>query len=572
MTSFLRNVISVFAVLSCTGLGVSKEHPISFNVPRMGNVVIDGNAEDLATPLDEQLWNLSFRVLLREVAATDSEKRDQLWQRSIHKLANPSICLHEKTFEDLDKLNNALSEGNSLSPIRVLTDLLLLAPDVSSIRRIQCRRIAEFSKAKAWEDAQAAAALNIVLSTFTPDGPVPAIKRYLEIKAMGGGASLSPGEVMTIMCSGSQRDIGKDGERTGPEPAAMDTPLKWSAEQALGGLQDQMGSRRKAFLSIFAGRTDDGVRHMHKVLLETPCEGGRIKSALDDVAVALAIADGYFGKCMRFGIWRSGEPSPDQDLTQANVKTDSYLQVLTECERNSEVPGDKGIPATNTSEKLYRQRSQSEWAELADQAVSTWRRRLVRWSNAALRDGDLTSSACFWALAMQTEATYECVEALVDRMVDNVSGLVGPNETIAVIENSLSHVPSVPYHRPLLLRIARLQYGEGRFSEVLETLRRLSHVAREDEEAPDFAADILHATLQIRLGKLDDALDVLHNLQTWTGPPDEDAEILFLTGMAHLKKGSMTDALSALRRVSNRYPDTPGARKAGQLLHLLGEK
>jgi TolA-binding protein len=73
----------------------------------------------------------------------------------------------------------------------------------------------------------------------------------------------------------------------------------------------------------------------------------------------------------------------------------------------------------------------------------------------------------------------------------------------------------------------------------------------------------------IRQVKLDEAMALLRQMDSWSGPDAEHAQATFLVGWICLQKNAVFDASMTFRKVIDRYPQTPFAAKAREMVSRL---
>ena len=152
--------------------------------------------------LPARVWNATCQLLLRCAVEAGADQRRDIWKKGLTKLARWSdeVTIDRDTLLELDRIAQDPDGRLGKWRLEVLTDMLLLAPDIDSMRPLQWRRIAALTKAGDGAVAVAAARLDVMLALASDEGPRAAAARCLEVAESCGWAPAQREELEKSCC------------------------------------------------------------------------------------------------------------------------------------------------------------------------------------------------------------------------------------------------------------------------------------------------------------------------------------------------------------------------------------
>jgi len=504
--------------------------------------------------LSGDLWNYACRLWLGKVRDATTADRKSIWQQGLSLLSCDRFTISAETLADLDELIKALKEDSSLSPVTVLTDLLLLCPDLSSMKELQRRRVEFFAAQQNWDEALAGAGLEVLLSIATPEGPRPEVARFLQLMEEAKIASLSKENCKTLIFwrpstqQDSLPDVDNKRKIVLEIPLSVDTELKAAAQNLLAGKNPRLSWRNRAYAHVYTDNFSEALEDLHAALAKSGADKTYSSDVYDDIAFCLWAADGRFNECGRFTKYIA------QDLAERSEQgyygDDVLLGILIQCKVNSKVSD----PTVVISQK-----------KLARLAMDRWEQRLHYWAGDALLWSQPEWSRLFWVMAINDRDTpggvIDCIDAIYTKLRQGLR--IADAERF--LKSMIEHTPDVTAKRNLLLKIALLLHDQGKFKECLETLIRADTFMTNKEAEQDIAVGFIRAMSLIRTRDFTQAIALLNDMQTWPGTPEQHARSLFLLGWIYLQNNNVEQSLLALQGVVDKYPRTAAARKAKQL-------
>jgi tetratricopeptide (TPR) repeat protein len=532
-------------------------------------------------PMTAAVWNLRLRVLLHRIMSVPADARPSIWSGGIAKLAGEGFPLSEEALADVDRLPGRLGRKGAFSPLDILNDLVLLSPNFETMHRLQLRRIGMLLAQGATEDVRQAVAMDLAIASVTAEGPSGVAGRSGEILRFSGVSEDQLKALQTAFRDG----LEKPGQAaSGTSVGGMDSSLRRAAEAALKAADPGLSLRRKAFLKLLAGQADDAIRHAYALLNQTPASEEAL-SALDFVAVLLAIADGSFHESNRFAQWLA-----ERNPGQASASTpDRLLAVLQQCESKVstliEIEDDVRSGGAADKMPVFQPSMQFDRVprglrcELAKAALRRWGQRAVGWGSSLLAAGDTSGARAMWLAAINAQRHRGYASSLLEQVVQNT--LVNSSDSnvesrLKLLEEMMPslrvaqdrtnmQIRLVAVRRQSGLKIAKNLFDEGNYAQCLTSLDELDKRCPEVEGAGDMATGFMRALCLIRLEKLAEASALLAKMESWPGSPEQHARALFLTGWICLQTDEKPKAIGIFRRVAEVYPQTSFAPKAVKL-------
>ncbi len=527
--------------------------------------------ESTSAGLDVQLWNYKCRLLFRRVLMSLPEQRENVWRSGIQDFFDDHIVLSEKALEDLDSFVESLGDDRHLSSMRVLTDMMLLVPDIKSMRQLNWRRMSIFSRKANWPEAILSARLDIMLSLASSEGPTEAIKRCLKIMAAAGVPSLEQEELVNNLFGGLRRETGTahngvnlSKKRNG----CVDRLLRSGAKKALEKGMESLSARRRSFLYLFAGQHEKALKCVHESLVATTTDPTDILDAFGDLSIAMSIGNGRVRTSQKFLKWLSGQGG--QEDNSMNISDDDQLRVLAECERafREEQKPVADIPDDATV-MTYGNMNEEAWNDLISLIRSRLDEKVIDWGRIAYDHAEIKLAVEFWAHAINDRNDSGKAKLIIDKIYQIAKGAKGIEDALKGMKQVLTKV-TVPFSQKYVMKkIAALHYEQGDYEQCLATLDNADALKSEKQDKQDIATAFIRVLSMIRLRQFDKALAMLQDMGTWPGTPEQHARASFLEGWIFLQQNQKPKALLSLKRVIDKYGDTSFASKAKELVQRL---
>ena len=412
--------------------------------------------------LDEPTWNATCRVLLKGVMQANPAERAALWTQGVGRLRQEPIHLSQEVLAELDEL----AKADAPLAGRVLTDLLVLTPDVVSMQRLQQRRAGLLAAQTEWEQATAAALMDVMLAGATADGPVASLRRLEGVmKSAGRVEQWQALEERWLRTAGlgvasqpASRPAGAD------VPSLCDEELKQAAAKALAG-DEKITARRKAYLLLFSGDAQSSLPLMHARLAQAGGDIHRLQEAWQDLAVASST-----------GLANSATSQPA--LTEHETPAGFLAQVH--------------------------------------------RRRLIRWGYEAWENNSDELAISLWTAAVRPGTDRGDVDSAVRAILARVRCSPRAGEGVGLLETLQPGVADATAGKRLLLGIADLHYVSGQFDECLSALARADALGERGEQASaDMTSTMARARCLLAKQKFNDALEVLSNASQLQGTDEQ---------------------------------------------------
>jgi len=501
--------------------------------------------------LDTEAWNLSCRALFRRVAAAEDD-RATVWKNGLGALAARTIVVRQRTLDDLDKLTEFLGRDGADLALTIVTDLLLCAPDGHSMRRLQWRRIAIFTKAGDFDSARAAAAMDVALAASGGQSVTPFLERFEEVLRSGGATETGVAQTATCLLCGSSGDAP-----THPALRLVDEPMRKAAREALKLAAESDSPRRVAYLNLLAGNVDQALLAGRDALLA--CASARqAAEALGDIYAILAVADGSLANANRFADWLSTSLNETSDQTPPRTD-DKLLAIL----------ADGNWHVKTTASGLAQGQPFATWSPEDRAAVARafsgqLAEALATSAGSAMGKGNKALATGLWALTLRGTAAPDRVRVALDSMIESLKTHVELPDARQLLRDILPLVPAVPHRRVVLVGMAGLAHEERLFDDCLALLDEADALDT-DAGQKDFAVAMLRASAMLELDEYDAADALLTRAARWDGTDEDKARCLFITACLRLKQGQMKDAGEILQKLTDQYPEASVAARARQL-------
>lgn len=523
---------------------------------------------------DQGLLNYGLRLLFRRVIEAEPRQRARIWTKGLKGLSAGGLCLEKETLEQLPLLVESLGTDHELSAAKVLTDMVLLAPDLQSVRKLQQRRIEILERKGAWDEATAAANLDIVLASTTSEGPSEAVKRCLNVMQRAGRPASEREAFVGFLFWGTSGSAGGSG--AGPAPSKIwnrhiDSSLRLAAAEALKDETRNLSSRRRAFLNLFAGNTKEALKCAHASLSDSPTTRRKLTGAFNDLSVVAAISDGGPFASSAFLEWlAAGMPEENPKPALRKNAEGSSLGILKECEtRLVKANVSTGASLNSSGARTYGKLTGFGRKEAIRDVRAVFRNRAVECGAEAFRTGDLRMASGFWFLAIEESRDSLPVVSLIETALDRQEGTGKAKKLRKAMKMMLPYLSSVTSRGHVIAKIGVLSYEEGDFRECLAMLDQADALVGKERRSRDMSTGLIRAMALIRLSEFDKVVSLLRDIEKWQGGREERAKAVFLLGWIHLQRNKKPEALLFLRRVLDRYAGTSIAGKARKLVARL---
>jgi tetratricopeptide (TPR) repeat protein len=527
---------------------------------------------------DPQVSNFALQLLLCRLGTAPTQERQQLWRQGLREIFMDSLPLSDETFAEIDRLNSVLGNTGPLTSQELLTDLVLLAPDISSMRRLQWRRIAVFTGQGDWQNAERAAKLDVALAGFTLEGPLASMKKCVEIAGKTQAASADEGDLEARSRAEyvQNKTPSSVNESHEAEPVSAEMPLdkalKSLAEAKLANPDPGLSLRQTAFLTLFAGDLDASLKNLHTALITCSATEKDVLSVLDDLAFVVAVNHGRFRDATAFASWfAAGKEETDQAGKEEDDRRDPALKILIDCEKaHKETTKPNDGLGVNPGSLSFGDVSPSLKAKFAHAWLEKCQYRLIRWGTNALLAKETSWAQTFWAAAINLARNPEESQRWIDRICSQCQeSHVDRRQTAELMKGMVDCTEDTVAQRQLWLKAAMLLYEAMGFEECLGAIDEADRLASDPREAQQAKIGLVRALCLIRLGKIDEAAALLGSMGSWPGTEEEHAHALFLAGWIHLQKSEKIEAQNTFRRIIDKYPNSSFIGKVGELLQRL---
>jgi len=475
-------------------------------------------AEPGACP-PERLFNLQLRLLLNELSRTGAEDRRDVWVNGLARLCGSGMPILDDTFADLDRTVETVGRGDPAIVEQILTDLLVLLPDINSMAMLQRRRARIFADRGRRPEAEEAALCELVLSCAGPDGPLEAIGGCVR-PDRASGVEPDGGEILALFGRAERRGPrGETPATSAPTTSrAVDPMLMAASQRLLAAEAAGLSRRRRAFLNLFAGNRQDALRDIRLALRDGGSGFRDVARRLDDAVAVLSIAEGRL--C---GVTRA---------TAAHTH---------------------GARASDIA-----------------RYTALWQRRLARWGLSALSRDMKGLCGALWARATSGEVNIAGVSDLVDYIVLQAR-YAGATEALADgLMDAAARIDEGAVRACLLGKAAAVYCERRMFGRCLDALDRSEALAGVAGGQRALSAALLRAECLLAAGDFDRAADLLAgDAGSRDGTTAELSRAALLLGYARLRQGRTEEAAKAFRRILDEFPYTDSALKANSILERL---
>jgi tetratricopeptide (TPR) repeat protein len=446
---------------------------------------------------------------------------------------------------------------------------MLLVPDVQSMRRLQERRMEVLSVIGSWDEALPASRFHVMLNACLPEGPYAAIRKHFSFMRRSGASEAEIEDEADRLCVGSRPGGGVRGRQSGGGQVATDSYLCAAASEWLNEAEGALCDRDRAFICAWAGHPESALRAAHATLAESRAGLSGAGHAFYNAGLVLASMRVGLSRLNCHAKWLASGGLQREPFPPAGGGTPGEgFSVWVLCER--ELPG----PASPSEDEIggqtrYRELPSARRTELGRRINQGWTEDLLRWGIQAKEEGDAAWAGRFSALALRAQADRAGTRALVERVAD-LAREEGTSEQALEALRAIEANLQEPFARAHVLhKVAGLLYEQNAFEECLVALDESRALGRKAGEPRNMELGFVRALCLVALEKSEEAVAFLEGMAGWPGSPEDHGRALFLIGWVRLRQNDMTEALAAFKRTVERYPDTPFAAKAAQLVQRL---
>lgn len=521
---------------------------------------------DRDSGIEGKLADLALSELLARYKTASPEMQPLVWKEGLQRLAVVrTLWISTDTLAELDSVLQKSSEAERSQVINMLTDLMLLAPDPASMRRLQWRRAAMFRHQSGGEsNALCAATFDVLLAMLTNDGPGAAISHRDTILQSMNMTEDDREDQYTLM-----KNIVLAANASGSaEPKMLslshdqmiDPLLAHAATEALADESRSKHLRRKAFLNLYAGQMEKALQQIHQAWRKSLVDDQAATEGLHDVALVIAVSTGQGHNMHQFTKWiamggneQATENSPASPVLQQLIQWESQA-------KESEPEQSTAVAPENIATRILSRHVDQIWA----------------WGTQAMVDRSATWAQGYYARAIDLEANDDGMARLRDRIRQSgptwreMAAADKSSEAAQVIKAVASDTAEVEARFYLLGELAAIHLTQQQFTNALEILDQAAMLPVSQEVQQDMAIGFTHVLALIRVERSDEALATLAQMEGWSGSSDEHARVLFLSAWIHLKHNHPEQAIPFLKRVTKDYGETEFAEQARKLLSRIG--
>lgn len=531
----------------------------------------------------DALRNLRLRILLRQVVFTGAASpasadgqvgqqevkldpatsKEEVWKTGLGGLAR----LGSGTAIDVDAMGDLLVFAQLPLADRgvevdvALSDLMLLAPDLESLRRLNEIRINNFVAAVNTESFERALALAILLSRNNASMHDSLI-RYMDFAQAHPAATPAPdltGKTLPDMEQVFKLRRAYLDERSLQRERSKDFPVS---------------ARREAWTLLFEGKADAAVMAFDS-LPSAPSLKSSVRR-LEESGLAEANESGrlqdFFAPLVRSGTTVRSPDGSGVEAMSSTASGASFTSVAPSTPRGDPVRDDSDSERAASGEldqfgaQVLLQRSPVQQFA-SDRAVTL----LQSWTAKAL-EGSNDELATAWIAAAfalcendpeRAAALYENVEVLLREVSsrDRASLILGDllkQDLDALSRARISYL------------LALCHFELGRMDDVMNVLDgpEIDFLKGEDDDR-FFAIGLIRVTVSIQRGRFNEALSDLAALSDLEAKEEQQAQAAFLKGWVYLNLNQIDGAIIHFRSVVDQHPSTSFAPKAAALIDRL---
>ncbi len=495
------------------------------------------------------LCPFAFDLMCGQLLSASPSQRQDIWEEWVLRFGDDDIWFSEETLSGLDNLKVLWGSDGLPSRDEALTTLLLLVPDVNSMRSINYRRISAFEESNVADEIAAAKRLDAALAFVSRDMSAEVARWYIEdVESPGGVGSFSSVKAAKEVAFADNGQVSLSAESL----------LSLAAKKVLEEQKTSLTLRRKAFLSMFSGDASGAVARMHEAILRTPAQEEQVVRAFDDLLVCLVYLDGDCQIAISFTQFVAA--------FMEYPTSGSLLTELLDLEKTSWDTSSEGGSIAEVSDRLYWDIPVPEKRQFGEAVLHRWQERCIELGNHALNRGEELWVSKQWSVAVNSAVSKDCTSQIIDRISARASAHTDGIKALLETEHFLAEVSSRRY---LLSMIADIYSSRGDYESCLATLEKMDELGRGSTQVTSMGIEQLRAVALIRLGRLDEAIKSLEANEDIQGTDDQHAKRWYLIASCHLQKGEIALAREALGSLVKAYPQTKVGQKADSMLTRL---
>ncbi len=478
------------------------------------------------------LWNLSFRFLLRQVYYADYQKKRLVFEDGLKRLLpfSDDIQIDGETFGEIDTFLALSDRDRGVDSLDVLNALLVLTPDMRSLRQVNQKRIDYFKNQKRNDELLLAAQLQLALSVLTKDEFLTALDQYESEDKL---------RVQSIAVAGMQSD--------GIDPSIRALSLKYLKNEH----QDM--TRRRNMLMLLDGQFEQARELAIVRFMQTDSK--------------------YSQDCYVCG-------AAAQYLYQGDLaKTISYLDSILLRLYNLQTPnqsqasmavtnGNHPESSTKTGFSSYLPIQQKQIIRTLGQETSENRVFLATNMITRKRDADAIEMA-----ASVLRLSHEILQSdeYLENLISTLRSLDDHERSVGIVNAVLERIEAAPVTSRLKFAKATFLYQHGQIEQTLSTIEQIDESTLEDWRSVDrVALGLIKTVVLIKFRRLDDADKQLVELEKITDADLEQlAQVSFLRGWICLNKNDTQGAMTFFKKIVDKFAGSSYASKARQLIQRL---
>ena len=478
------------------------------------------------------LWNLSFRFLLRQVYFADYQKKRLVFEDGLKRLLpfSDDIQIDGETFGEIDTFLALSDRDRGVDSLDVLNTLLVMTPNMRSLRQVNQKRIDYFKNQKRNDELLLAAKLQLALSVLAKDEFLTALDQYESEDKL---------RVQSTAVAGMQSD-------------GIDSSLRVLSQKYLKNEHQDM-TRRRNMLMLLAGQFEQARDLAIIRFMQTDSKYSQ------DCYVCCAAA---------------------QYLYQGDLaKTINYLDSILLRLYNLQTPnqsqasmavtnGNHPESSTKTGFSSYLPIQQKQIIRTLAQETSENRAFLATNMITRKRDADAIELAIS-VLRLSHEILQS--DEYLETLISTLRSLDDHERSVGIVNAALDRIEAVPVTSRLKFAKATFLYQHGQIEQTLSTIEQIDASTLEDWRSVDrVALGLIKTVVLIKFRRLDDADKQLEELEKITDADLEQlAQVSFLRGWICLNKNDTQGAMTFFKKIVDKFAGSSYASKARQLIQRL---
>ncbi len=478
------------------------------------------------------LWNLSFRFLLRQVYFADYQKKRLVFEDGLKRLLpfSDDIQIDGETFGEIDTFLASSDRDRGVDSLDVLNTLLVLTPNMRSLRQVNQKRIDYIKNQKRNDELLLAAKLQLALSVLAKDEFLTALDQYESEDKL---------RVQSTAVAGMQSD-------------GIDSSLRVLSQKYLKNEPQDM-TRRRNMLMLLAGQFEQARDLAIIRFMQTDSKYSQ--DCYVCCAAAQYLYQGDLAKTINY---------LDSILLRLyNLQTPSQSQASM-----AVTDGNHPESSTKTGFSSYLPIQQKQIIRTLAQETSENRAFLSTSMITRKRDADAIEMA-----ASVLRLSHEILQSdeYLENLISTLRSLDDHERSVGIVNAVLERIEAAPVTSRLKFAKATFLYQHGQIEQTLSTIEQIDASTLEDWRSVDrVALGLIKTVVLIKFRRLDDADKQLVELERITDADLEQlAQVSFLRGWICLNKNDTLGAMTFFKKIVDKFAGSSYASKARQLIQRL---